>query len=380
MKSLNHQDKVHSTAHKGMMDASIVSDVLESMSDSLLVIGREGEILYTNRITGEILGYSFEDLKEKGLQALISDERNFDFNHILSGTVQNQSVNYYSEVDYHHPDGSVKRLTATTTYFVTESDRESTLKGFVALFKDITEVFRLRRKEQELIQEKQRIDRERIRSLHKLAMGVAHEIRNPMVSIGGFAARIARDERNSEETRRYAQNIVEEARKLEIVVDEIQQYCNLPQLKTLKGEISVVVGQLVSQIRPVGLGKNIRIKFHDSLPAHHQTTFDPFLIRMAVRHLLDNAVEFSPDGGLVEVSLYLADQGIALEVKNSGVGIADRDREYIFDPFFSTRAHGSGMGLAIVERIVREHMGRIEVESKPGMGSMFRLVLPPAPR
>ncbi len=179
MKSLNRQDKVRSTGHNGMMDASIVSDVLESMSDSLLVIGREGEILYANRVTREILGYSFEDLQDRGLEALISDEQNFDFNQILWSAVQNQSVNYYSEVDYRHPDGSIKRLTATTTYFVTEGDRESTLRGFVALFKDITEVFRLRRKEQELIQEKQRIDRERIRSLHKLAMGVAHEIRKP---------------------------------------------------------------------------------------------------------------------------------------------------------------------------------------------------------
>ncbi len=200
---------------------------------------------------------------------------------------------------------------------------------------------------------------------------------NPMVSIGGFAARIARDERNSEETRRYAQNIVEEARRLEIVVDEIQQYCNLPQIRALTGEISVVVGQVVSQMRPVGLEKKVRIEFHDSLPAHHEMTFDPFLIRMAARHLLANAIEFSSGGGLIEVSLYSADQGIVLEVKDSGVGISDLDREYIFDPFFSTRAHGSGMGLAIVERIVREHMGRIEVESKPGMGTMFRMVLPP---
>ncbi len=102
-------------------------------------------------------------------------------------------------------------------------EHESTFIGFVALFKDITEIFRLRRMEEYLTKEKARIAHEKISSLHKLAMGVAHEIRNPTVTIGGFAARIPRNPTNSEETRRFAKNIVEDARKLEAVVDEVQQ-------------------------------------------------------------------------------------------------------------------------------------------------------------
>ncbi len=376
MKPLNQDAQVLTTGRQAIMDSSIVSDILESMSDSILVIGREGEILYANRITSEILGYSFEDLMGSGLGLLLSKEENFEFNQIFVGAVRHSSMSYYLEVDYHHPDGSVKRLAATTTYFVKEGDSESTVIGFVALLKDVSEVFGLRRKEQELVQEKQRIDRKSIRSLHKLAMGVAHEIRNPMVTIGGFAARILRNEKNLEETRRYAQNIVEEARKLEILVDEIQQYCNLPEMNPSKGEISVVVGEAVSQMVPAGLERNVTVRFHDSVQAQHLVNFDPFLLRMALVHLVKNAIDFSPEGGLVDVSLYLGDEETVLEVKDSGSGIADQDLEYIFDPFFSTRAQGSGMGLAIVERIVREHMGRIEVDSKLGMGTTIRLVIP----
>jgi len=376
MKTLKQDAQVLTTGRQAIMDSSIVSDILESMSDSILVIGREGEILYANRITSEILGYSFEDLMGSGLGLLLSKEENFEFNQIFVGAVRHSSMSYYSEVDYHHPDGSVKRLAATTTYFVKEGDSESTVIGFVALLKDVSEVFGLRRKEQELVQEKQRIDRERIRSLHKLAMGVAHEIRNPMVTIGGFAARILRNEKNLEETRRYAQNIVEEARKLEIVVDDIQQYCNLPEMNPSKGEISVVVGEAVSQMMPAGLERKVTVRFHDSLPPQQPVTFDPFLVRLAVVHLVKNAIDFSPEGGLVDVSLYLGDEETVLEVKDSGSGIADQDLKYIFDPFFSTRARGSGMGLAIVERIVREHMARIEVDSKLGKGTTIRLVIP----
>ena len=376
MKPLKQDAQVLATGRQAIMDSTIVSDILDSMSDSILVIGREGEVLYANRITSEILGYSFEDLMGNGLGLLLSKEENFDFNQIFVAAVRHSSMSYYSEVDYHHPDGAVKRLAATTTYFVKEGDSESTVIGFVALLKDVTEVFNLRRKEQELVQEKQRIDRERIRSLHKLAMGVAHEIRNPMVTIGGFAARILRNEKNLEETRRYAQNIVEEARKLEIVVDEIQQYCNLPEMNPSKGEISVVVGETVSQMVSAGLQRRVSVRFYDSVPPQRRVTFDPFLVRLAVVHLVKNAIDFSPEGGLVDVSLYLGDAEAILEVKDSGSGIADQDLEYIFDPFFSTRARGSGMGLAIVERIVREHMGRIEVDSKLGTGTTIRLVIP----
>ena len=97
-----------------------------------------------------------------------------------------KDIKNYREVDYRHPDGSVRRLAVTTSYLLARGDHESTFVGFVALFKDITEVFRLRRIEHNLVKEKERIDRARISSLHKLAMGVAHEIRNPVVTIGGF--------------------------------------------------------------------------------------------------------------------------------------------------------------------------------------------------
>ncbi|MGO9567241.1 MAG: two-component system sensor histidine kinase NtrB, partial [Desulfomonilaceae bacterium] len=341
MTPLKQDAQVLTAGRQAIMDSAIVSDILDSMTDSILVISRDGEILYANRITTEILGRSFEDLMRSGLGLLISKDENFEFNQTFVAAVQHSTVSYYTEVDYHHPDGSVKRLAATTTYFVKEGDNESTLIGFVALLKDITEVFGLRRKEQELVQEKQRIDRERIRSLHKLAMGVAHEIRNPMVTIGGFAARILRNEKNLEETMRYAQNIVEEARKLETIVDEIQQYCNLPEMKPSKGEISVVVGEAVSQMIPAGRERRVTVRFHDSVPAQHLVNFDPFLLRMALVHLVKNAIDFSSEGGLVDVSLYLVDEGTVLEVNDSGSGIADQDLEYIFDPFFSTRARGS---------------------------------------
>ena len=106
------------------MDPTIVRNILDSMSDCLVVIDGDGDVLYANKNTKEILGYSFEDLKEKGLGLVffVRDE-NYDFNQILINAVWNKSVKDYSEVDYYHPEGLKKRLVVTASY-MRESDEE----------------------------------------------------------------------------------------------------------------------------------------------------------------------------------------------------------------------------------------------------------------
>jgi PAS domain S-box-containing protein len=361
----------------GATESPIVKSILDSMSDCLIVLGQHGDVLYANKTSGQMLGCSPDDLIDHGLEMLFFlSEKNYDFNQIFLDAVHGKNVNNYSEVDYHHPDGFVRRLAATTSYLMAAGEYESTFIGFVALFKDITEVFNLRREEQELIREKDRIAKEKIRSLHKLAMGVAHEIRNPMVTIGGFATRILKDEENPEETRRYGQIIVDHVKQLEKVVDRVHECCDLPDVNPTKGNISTIVAEAVSEMASSGLKRNISLKFRDQTAEQHSVTFDPYLFRLAVKQVLANAIGFSNDGAVVDTAVYPTSEGTVLEVKDYGSGIKDEDKEYIFDPFFSTRAHSTGMGLAIVERVVHEHMGRIEVESEFGKGTTVRIMLP----
>jgi signal transduction histidine kinase len=207
-------------------------------------------------------------------------------------------------------------------------------------------------------------------------MGVAPEIRNPMVTIGGFAARIARDSRNSEDTRRFAVSILEDARKLEEVVNKIQQYCNLPEASTRKEDISEAIEQTISQTVNAAERKKVRVRFRNQLPQPCHVVFDAALFKIAITNLLENAIDYSADGGTIDILVHRNEEGIVIQVGDSGPGINDKDRGFIFDPFFSTRIHRSGMGLALVERIIREHMGRIEVDSAPGRGTTMRVILP----
>jgi PAS domain S-box-containing protein len=350
-------------------DTSILKHVLDSMSDSLIVLSQDGDILYSNRMTEQVLGYSFEELDKKGIGPLFfTVEENYDFIQIFIDAISERSVNHYREVDYHHPDGSLRRLACTTSYLVIDGDEQTPVVGFVALFKDITEVFNLRLLEKKLIEEK-------VLSFNKLAMGVAHEIRNPVVTIGGFASRILKEIGSPRETKQYAQNILEDARRLERVVQDVQNYCDIPEVNLSREDISAAVHQALRDIMPKAQQRNITLNFSSHIPQDVLTTFDTSLMKMAVVSLLDNSIDFSPDGKSVDVAVGMTRDGVTIEITDYGFGISPNDRQFIFDPFFSTKTHGSGMGLAIVDRIVREHMGRIELDSLPGRGTTIRIIL-----
>jgi len=361
----------------GASDPLLIANILESISDSVLVLGEDGDVLCCNRMTEEMLGYTPEQLLRKGLGKLLcSRDDNEDFNQIFVETVSKKSVNAYKEVDYRHPDGSVRRLAATTSYLVDVGEHETSFSGFVVLLKDVTEVFNLRRKEKELIQEKHKMAKEKIRSLQKLAMGVAHEIRNPTVTIGGFAGRIARAVNDPEATKQYANSIIEAAKTLEKIVDAVQQCCNLPEINPSYGNISDLLQDTVSEMKASAGAKNVNLRVQDELPKDYVVSFDPFLLRMALVRLIQNAIDFSPVGAAVDISLRNVGESTVLEVRDYGAGIKEEDIEYIFNPFFSTLPHGPGMGLAVVESVVNEHLGTIQVDSKPDRGTTMRVLLP----
>jgi len=359
------------------IDPVIVSNVLNSISDSILVLNQDGDVVYANKATAEILGYDPRDLVESGLEGtFFLREENAAFNRLIVDAVWTKNRNEYSEVDYHQLDGSVRRLAATTSYLLEVAEFDTVFVGFVALFKDITEVHNLRERQQRLIQEKERAAREKGESLHKLAMSVAHEIRNPVATIGGLASRILRNGQAPEETKLQVNAVLEMARRLEILVEKVEEYCEIPEATIEVADIAatLVEAVLVAMIR--GMSKGVTVKLEDAIPDHESFSFDATLIRTALNQVLENAIDFSDKGATVVASLKADHTGVAIEIKDSGQGISEQDLQFIFDPFFSTRTTSPGMGLAIAQRIIQEHMGTIDVDSKLGEGTTVRIHLP----
>lgn len=359
------------------IDPVIISNVLDSISDSIVVLNQDGDVVYANKATAQVLGYDPQDLMEKGLEGtFFLREENAAFNQLIVDAVWKKSRNEYSEVDYHHLDGSVRRLAATTSYLLEVAEFDTVFVGFVALFKDITEVHNLREKQKKLIQEKERVAREKGESLHKLAMNVAHEIRNPVAAVGGLASRILRNGQTPEEMQAQVKALLDMAHRLEVVVGKVEEYCEIPEATFEQADIAATVVEAVLEAMIKGLSKGITIKLGDAIPEQEAIAFDSALMRTALKQVLENAIDFSDKGATVVVSLNVDETGVAIEMKDSGHGISQQDLQFIFDPFFSTRTATGGMGLAIAQRIVQEHMGTIDVDSKLGEGTTVRICLP----
>lgn len=359
------------------METIIVKNILDSMADCIIVTNSDGDVMYANNKTREILGHSFDDLKENGLGLVffVRDE-NYEFNQIFTNAIWNKVVNDYSEVDYYPPDGGKKRLGATTSYLMESNLGKNHFIGFVAMFRDITEVYTLRQQEKKLMEERDRVSNEKMRSLNKLAMGVAHEIRNPVVMIGGFARRIIKHPDSNREAISYAEKILEGARRLESLVDEVQCCANLANLRPALGSLADVAMEAVREMEILAEQKSVRILFHDLRSRHFNSMFDPVMMKVAIINVLQNAIDFSAPWSAVDVFIHDNDGETVLGVKDYGSGIADSDREFVFDPFFSTKPQGTGMGLAVTGRIVHEHGGKIQLDSIPGKGSIFRISVP----
>ncbi len=358
-----------------MLDPLIIKSILDSMTDCLIVIDHDGEVLFANRNTDQVLGYSPEHIREMGLGLtfFLKDE-NYDFNQIFINAIWERRVHDYEEVNYLHPCGELRRLAGTTSFLMDSCNQHDRLIGFVAIFRDVTEVFLLREREKKLNDDKQRIAKEKIRSLNKLAMGVAHEIRNPVVTIGGFANRIIKTNTNSEETIKYAKNIMYGVKRLENVVDQIQDCANLPAMNPVNARMSDTIRKRISEMQSYAEKRNILIHFVDKTNLDCLEYFDTDLLGIAVAKLLENAIDFSAEGSSVEVRLMSNHENTILEIEDHGCGIREADREFIFNPFFSTRAVGVGVGLTIVERIASEHGAKVEVDSQPDVGSTFRII------
>jgi len=216
---------------------------------------------------------------------------------------------------------------------------------------------------------------DRLASLGRMAANIAHEIRNPLASLSGAVEVLAGGP--PDETReRLAQIVLKETGRLNDIIREFLEYARPAPLN----RTPVNVGEAVDEV--------LLLLEHRATPGTLKTVreFPPALVwsvdrqqfRQAVWNLCLNAVQAMPDGGELRVAMVVVAGRLLLRVNDTGEGIAPADLGQIFEPFFSTKPDGTGLGLALVHRIVQDHGGEIDVHSRPGVGSTFTVTLPRA--
>jgi two-component system, NtrC family, sensor histidine kinase HydH len=222
---------------------------------------------------------------------------------------------------------------------------------------------------------------ERLAALGQLSAGLAHEIRNPLSTIKGSAEMLLRNvDANGAVAHELAGFISTEVDRTNALVTRFLDFARPLVLREELAEIAEVIDEAIAQVEKhtPPLDVSIYKNYSPDIPAFF---FDRQLVERVLYNLILNAAQASPPEGSVTVKTrQVAGEAegdtVEIDVIDRGCGIAPKDRESIFNPFFTTKSSGVGLGLAIVAKIVDEHGGRILVESEPGAGSVFRVFLP----
>ncbi|WP_449244967.1 ATP-binding response regulator [Desulfobacca acetoxidans] len=224
-------------------------------------------------------------------------------------------------------------------------------------------------------EQERRAQDERLSALDQMVEGVAHEIRNPVTAIGGFARRLYERLPNGTQEKQYAEVIVNESKRLEQMVRQIVEatVISIPSLR--KRDINEVIVEALAACQEKLNESQVTAKLElaEDLPP---LIMDAGNMRRVIAHLISNAVNAMPSGGALTIISARRNHYGQIQVSDTGVGIPSKILPHIFDPFFTTKSSGPGLGLAMVHKIIKQHGGQISVETEPNKGTTFSILLP----
>ncbi|NNL78283.1 MAG: PAS domain-containing protein [Desulfobacterales bacterium] len=247
-------------------------------------------------------------------------------------------------------------------------DESRTRLGHIILFKDMTEVRALRREIE---------TSRRLASVGRLAAGVAHEIRNPLSSIKGFATYFKERYQTVPEDQQNADIMIQEVNRLNRVVSQLLEFARPVTVSPKLTSVKDFVDDSLKLIERQAQEKQIQVHSRNSVEIGN-VFIDPDRIKQVLLNLYLNAIEAMPSGGELRVDFSENGEsgGIEIQISDNGPGIQSEDLSRIFDPYFTTKSAGTGLGLAIAHNIIEAMGGNIKVNSERGNGTTFTIRLP----
>jgi len=343
---------------------SLNSVLIEIVKTGIVITDSSANIRFANKMALELLGYETNCIKGKSIDILfLPEDIDIFLQNILK--ITRDGNNFEGEALLRRKNGDNFFVNLSTALYKGDSDGNEFI---IFAFQDITNLKEM---------EKEYMGAERFIGLGMMTDHISHQIRNPIVSIGGFALRLAKEKVSDEEYAHYTRIIHDESRRLEYIIDRLVEFAKVYPVGYAPlslSEIVVGVKKALHSHLEMYSGKII-FPEPEVLPTT-QLFGDLALLIRAVQCIVQNAIEAVPQDGEVIVECGIVGNKVYISVKDNGNGISTKDLPYIFDPFFTTKFNYLGLGLTMAKRIVQEHKGHIDVDSKLDKGTEITIVLP----
>jgi two-component system sensor histidine kinase PilS (NtrC family) len=349
---------------KHLSDLQAFRDLIfESVGSGLVGVDPSGRVTAFNRAAESITGVRADEAVDQSWEAIFGQGVNLD--DVRRAVLEGSEPAPRYEFRLRRRDG--QEVPVGISFWSLRSGAGD-VAGLIGVCQDLSSIKQM---EQRMRQA------DRLAAVGRLSANMAHEIRNPLASISGAVEALARDLPADPTRSQLVEIVLRESARLNQIVGDFLEYARPAPMAPIEINMAEILDEVLLLIEHRSLPANLKVirEYGDALP----TRADPQRLRQAIWNLCLNAVQAMPDGGELRVAARpLRERGgrLQIAIADTGQGIADSDLPHIFEPFFSTKPEGSGIGLALVYRVLEEHGGSIEVRSRVAEGTTFILTLP----
>jgi PAS domain S-box-containing protein len=340
--------------------ASLLRLLIDSLPAFISYIDSDQRYVLANRTYIDFFGTKFSFVERLHVREVLGDEAYQTTRPHIEAALRGERQSY--EYELPHAEG-VRYLTVT---YVPDW-HEGKVRGIFVLGIDITE---RKRMEQLLLRS------ERLAAIGETAAMVGHDLRNPLQALMSALSltKILLDSGKAEdrmEAISLLDSLREQVKYMNKIVADLQNYSGPVTVEPVETDLTNLVKDALSTIK---IPENVEIKLIAEIDC--LVTADPTIVKRIIVNLVSNAIQAMPNGGKLKVTTIYGGRDFSVAVEDTGVGIAPEDIDRIFAPFFTKKAKGQGLGLAVCKRLAEAHGGKIVVESKLGHGSTFTVTIP----
>jgi len=349
---------------------TLLKNVIDQLKEEIVLTDQAGRVLDCNKAVLERSGLSKAGIAGRHLRELFS----------LSETVTGNGGGEPSAPSPLEEAIATRQTAEATLAQVDDDGRMHYVREYIYPIMDdggnLASLLCIRRDITSRTQMELRLQQsERLASIGEMSTYIAHEIRNPLFAISGFANQLLRDAPD-EKSKEKLGIIVAESRRLDGILKSILNFARPTESAPGLADVNDIVRGTMELMGMACENQGIEpiLALTEDIPL---VKADPELIKQGLINLVKNAVEAMPSGGLLTVRTGLAPSHVFLEVEDTGVGIPPELRDKVFSPFFSTKGKGSGLGLAMIKKFLDDMGGTVDLTSIPGEGTRVTLFLPP---